>query len=190
MAALGFDHIMIDTETLGTGPDSVILSVGAVKFTTDGAIDDNGFYASISIDSQPTRKISEQTLKFWLKQKPDAQGVFFEDKVSLEVAMADLYDWFDHDNYKVWSNGADFDIPLVKHAMNQYGIEAPWKFWNQRCFRTLKSIPPGISAPKPAPTVAHNALSDALAQVIHLHNIYAMSKPGYVPENPYVAKKP
>ena len=45
-------NIMIDLETLGNRSDAVILSLGAVKFDlTSGKIDDQGFYASISIDS-------------------------------------------------------------------------------------------------------------------------------------------
>ena len=47
-------NIMIDLETLGNRSDAVILSLGAVKFDlTSGKIDDQGFYASISIDSHP-----------------------------------------------------------------------------------------------------------------------------------------
>ena len=47
-----FQHIMIDTETLDIGPDAVILSLGAVKFDLDSdEIDDQGFYASVSLDS-------------------------------------------------------------------------------------------------------------------------------------------
>ena len=43
MATPKYDNIMIDTETMATSPDAVILSLGAVKFTTDGQIDDNAF---------------------------------------------------------------------------------------------------------------------------------------------------
>lgn len=178
MAAQRYDQIMIDTETLATTPDAVIVSIGAVKFTVDGKINDSAFYASISLDSQHTRHISEDTLLWWMNQSAEARKVFSEAKVTLEAALHDLAAWFDHANYCVWSNGADFDIPLIKHGMAQYDIEVPWKFYNQRCFRTLKSIPPGMSVPKTVMTTAHNALADAHDQVTHLHAIYAASRPG------------
>ena len=72
-------HIMIDVESLGTRADAVILSLGAVKFDlTSGKIDDQGFYASISIDSNQElgRRIQEDTLLWWLKQDIAAQSVF------------------------------------------------------------------------------------------------------------------
>ena len=119
-----------------------------------------------------------------------ARAVFKEPKVTLETAMHDFADWFDHSQYKVWSNGADFDIPLVKHAMDQYHLDAPWQFWNQRCFRTLKSEPPGMYVPPPVLEAAHNALDDALNQVKHLHSIYAAQRPGAVqPKGSYVNKQ-
>lgn len=62
--------IMVDLETLGTTADAVILSIGAVKFDlVSGQIDDEGFYASISVESSLNRKrrISEDTLLWWFK---------------------------------------------------------------------------------------------------------------------------
>ena len=79
-------HVMIDLETLGTKADSVIISIGAVKFDLDSEqMDDNGFYASVSIDSnlERGRKIDEDTLLWWLQQSTDAQAVFHEPKQPL-----------------------------------------------------------------------------------------------------------
>lgn len=43
---------MIDLETLGTSADAAVISVGAVKFDLEGSkIDDEGFYSSVSIES-------------------------------------------------------------------------------------------------------------------------------------------
>ncbi len=57
--------IMLDLETLGTTADAVILSIGAVKFNLEtGKIDDEGFYRSVSVESNLDlgRRISEDTL--------------------------------------------------------------------------------------------------------------------------------
>lgn len=170
-------HIMIDLETLGTRADSVILSLGAVKFDlTSGKIDDKGFYASISIDSNLDlgRRIQEDTLLWWFKQDIAAQSVFHEDKTTLAQALEDFSDWVGSDDYEVWSNGADFDIPMLAHAYAQIQMEAPWKFWASNCFRTYKKLPgaKAIAGTVPFSGVKHNALADAfhqaqVAQAIH-----------------------
>lgn len=172
-------HVMIDLETLGTVADACILSIGAVRFDLESAaIDDAGFYASISIDSnlQAKRRIQEDTLLWWLKQDAAAQGVFHESKQTLQDALVELGDWLGDDGNHVWSNGADFDLPMLAHAYTSFGMEVPWKFWNSNCFRTYKKLP-GAKLIRAAVTgVKHNALSDAYtqaqtAQMIH-HKIF------------------
>jgi len=169
-------HIMFDTETLGTTADACILSIGAVKFDLDSdAIDDEGFYASVSVDSnlEMKRRISENTLIWWLKQGPAAQSVFHESKQTLRGALEDMTDWIGKGDYSVWSNGADFDLPMLAHALNQCGMEPPWKFYNSKCFRTYKNLPGAKAVKVPATGIKHNALSDAYSQVQHLQAIHA-----------------
>lgn len=169
------NHVMFDAETLATTSDAVILSIGAVKFDLDSdKIDDAGFYASISVDSnlELKRRISEDTLIWWMKQGPAAQGVFHESKQTLREALLDLADWMGgSSDYTVWSNGADFDLPMLAHAFTQCGIEIPWKFYNSRCFRTYKNLPGAKAIRLPASGVKHNALSDAHQQVVTLQAI-------------------
>lgn len=160
-------HIMLDLETLGTVADACILSVGAVKFDLDSqAIDDAGFYASVSIDSnlELKRRIQEDTLIWWMKQPVEAQTVFHESKQTLGVALSDLSDWIGDDTYNVWSNGADFDLPMLAHAYTQLNMEVPWKFWNSNCFRTFKKLPGAKAVKLDMQGVKHNALADAVHQ--------------------------
>ena len=169
-------HIMFDTETLGTTADACILSIGAVKFDLDsGEVDDTGFYASVSVDSnlEAKRKISEDTLIWWLKQGPAAQGVFHEAKQTLKVALQDMTEWVGKGRYCVWSNGADFDLPMLAHAYSQFGMDPPWQFWDSRCFRTYKNLPGAKNTKLPVEGVKHNALSDAYNQVMQLTLIHS-----------------
>lgn len=171
-------HVMIDVESLGTRADSVILSLGAVKFDlASGKIDDKGFYASISIDSNQElgRRIQEDTLLWWLKQEIAAQSVFHEDKTTISQALEDFSDWVGNDDYEVWSNGADFDIPMLAHAYAQIQMEAPWKFWASNCFRTYKKLPgaKAIAGTVPFSGVKHNALADAFHQAQITQAIHA-----------------
>ena len=169
--------VMVDLETLGTTADAVIMSIGAVKFNVEtDEIDDEGFYASISIDSNldKGRRIDEETLIWWMGQSAQAQAVFREPKQDLAAALDDLAAWFGNDDkLTVWSNGADFDIPMLAHAYRQHDWLTPWKFWNARCFRTWKGLPAARKVNYEKVGVAHNALSDAINQAKHAQAIYA-----------------
>lgn len=168
------NDIMIDLETLGTTADSVILSIGAVRFDSRGdTVDETGpntFYCSVSVDSNTEngRRIDESTLAWWMGQSKEAQAVFREPKHHLRLAIRDLLEWVgpagDNTSTWVWSNGADFDIPMVAHAARSFNLTLPWKFWNNRCMRTLASMPFADAVERPRPAVAHNALADAIAQ--------------------------
>lgn len=163
-----YKHVMLDLETLGTTADAVIMSIGAVRFDLDGdSLDDEAFYASVSIDSnlEQGRRVDENTLIWWLGQ-PAAQTVFHEPKQSLEAALDALTAWFgeDADQLHTWSNGADFDLPMLAHAYRSFGWDAPWKFWNNRCFRTFKNLPGAHKTPRIEQGMKHNALDDAIYQ--------------------------
>lgn len=161
------NQLMLDCETLGTSADSVIMSIGAVLFDLESdAFEDDGFYASISIDSNTEyhRKISEDTLVWWMGQSPEAQKVFHEPKCTLQDSLFNLSDWIGNRKVTVWSNGADFDIPMLAHAFKSFGMETPWDYFNSRCVRTWKNLP-GARFIKVDNKLKHNALADCIAQV-------------------------
>lgn len=159
--------VMVDLETLATTADAVILSIGAVRFNLEtGEIDDAGFYTSISVESNLDwkRRISEETLLWWFKQEAASRQVFFEPKETLENALTQFSDWLGDEDQNLWSNGADFDLPMLAHAYTSMGIEIPWKFWNNRCFRTYKNLPGAKGVKLPAAGIKHNAMADAYNQ--------------------------
>lgn len=160
-------HVMVDLETLGTAADSVILSIGAVRFNLDSdEIDDAGFYASVSIDSNLKfkRRVQEDTLIWWMKQSDTAQVVFHEPKQSLPSALVEFSDWVHDGDSFMWSNGADFDNAMLAHAYTQQSMERPWLFWNSRCVRTYKALPGAKGVTVPRLGTHHNALHDAIYQ--------------------------
>lgn len=171
-----YRDLMIDLETLATTADAVIMSIGAVKFNLESStMDPEGFYSSISIERNHDfgrRVINEDTLLWWLRQEPTAQAVFHEPKVSLEVSLIDLSDWISTDDFTVWSNGADFDLPMLAHAYSQIGVERPWKPYSGRCVRTYKNLPGAKGAAFETIGVKHNALSDAVNQARQVQAIY------------------
>lgn len=171
-----FNNVMIDLETLGTTADAAIISIGAVRFDLNSdKIDDAAFYSSVSIESNILfkRSISENTLLWWMQQSKEAQAVFHETKVPLSTALIELSDWIGRDRMSMWSNGADFDLPMLAHAYRTYlGEDPPWKFFDNRCFRTYKNLPGAKDIKTERPGIRHNALADAYHQAKTLQLIH------------------
>lgn len=169
---------MVDLETLATTADAAIVSIGAVKFDlSSDKVSDEGFYASISIESNMDygRKISETTLQWWFKQaaeNPKSVEVFHEKKQGIDDALEAFAEWVDRPDYQIWCNGANFDEPILAHAFTQCRMPIPWQFWNVRCVRTYKNLPGAKDVVIPRVGVHHNALSDALTQAALVQAIY------------------
>lgn len=166
-----YDNVMVDMETMGTIADCAIISIGAVKFDlTSDAISDEGFYASVSLQSNLDyhRSISEDTLvNFWMdddKTGKEARGVFRENKQGIDDALESLATWIGRSDLRIWCNGANFDEPILAHAYTHCRQTIPWKFWNVRCVRTYKNLPGAKDIKVDRVGVHHNALSDALTQ--------------------------
>lgn len=168
------NNVMVDLETLATTADAVILSIGAVVFDLKtGEMSTDGFYRVVSVESSLAqgRRVSESTLKFWMSQGDDAKSVFSEPSVPIDFALSEFAVWLPKDPI-MWSNGADFDLPMLAHAYTQLGDAVPWKYWNSRCFRTYKNLPGAKEIRVPFEGIKHNALADAMHQVQTLAAIH------------------
>lgn len=169
-------HVLVDLETLGTDATSIIISIGAVKFDLEkGVIDNDAFYASISVESnlRYKRDLTESTLVWWMEQSKEAQAVFTEPKMTLDGALQEFADWIGaRPKYLMWGNGPTFDLGMLANAYRDLGWETPWEFWNERCVRTYRDLPGAKNVPKVVPQIAHNALHDAHAEAQHLINIH------------------
>ncbi len=170
------DSIMIDLETLGTRPGCSILSIGACEF---GAEDiGKQFYQVVNLESCTDwgLKIEPRTAMWWLEQDEEARSALLKGQSQsrpLDIALSELIAAFKWKNKKVWCNGASFDFPILEAAFDAVGLRAPWDYWNQMDYRTLKSIVPRevyeeckVDAP-----VKHQALMDAVAQAYTTINI-------------------
>jgi hypothetical protein len=169
-------NIMIDLETLGTKPGSVVLSIGAVVFAEDCVHLGTPFYDVIRVESslKAGLTIDASTLLWWSKQD---RTVYQEALGTLSASpLADVLQRFNSwlefnttpSSVKVWGNGADFDLTLLLACYRAVDLQAPWQFWNHRCYRTLKALGtvthPDVRAEK---TNNHNALDDARNQAEH-----------------------
>lgn len=162
------NNLMLDIETLGTGSDAVVISIGAVLFDPlTGELGDS-FYRALNYQDQidKNRKPSYDTIKWWLSQSKEAQEVFNEANVTTSEALVDFYAFCKNVNrLKPWGNGPSFDLTIVETLFKDFGYsELPWSFWNVRCFRTFREyIYDGNETVREG--VHHNAIDDCKHQI-------------------------
>ena len=176
-------HIMIDLETLGTEPYSVILSLGAAVFDPYAGIGSAGKRADIqhsfeiNIDPISSQKaglrIDASTTAWWFNpERDEPRRVWFNTlKFELPLALDGFDMWLNEigipkDERVIWGNGSDFDNVLLANAYKVAGREAPWNHWNNRCFRTLKNLSGDNDLRPDHKRVAHTALGDAIYQAL------------------------
>lgn len=171
-------HIMVDLETMATTCDAAILSIGAVKFDlTSDKIDEQGFYGSITLESNMDwgRRFDPDTIRWWMTEtSEDARKVFSEPgKQGLCETLESFAEWFGAADQCIWSNGANFDEPILAHAFSHCRLPIPWQFWNVKCMRTYKNLPGAKDVKVDRAGTHHNALMDALYQAQLVQKIHA-----------------
>jgi exodeoxyribonuclease VIII len=176
-------HIMLDLETMGVGPNSAIIAIGAVEFELDyelGVVEKgeeslvkgsvgNSFYSVIDLDSciKSGLTMDASTVLWWMQQSDDARKQFDRLGDQLAKALQDFSNWFKEVNSQyVWGNGAAFDNVLLANAYVKCGLDQPWKHWDDRCYRTVKGLYPNIKMQRSG--THHNAVDDARSQAEHL----------------------
>lgn len=173
---------MVDSETLSTGPDSVVLSFAAVKFvhsivSEDGSFYEIGndniistFYAVLDIESQlGIREISESTLLWWMDQGEEArQKAFTRERLDITDRLVQFNDWVTgHEINCFWANSPSFDMIILDSLAKDFQCKTPWGYRNVRDQRTLVDaarLPPDWTPPN-FKGVAHDPLSDCLWQI-------------------------
>jgi hypothetical protein len=161
--------LMIDIETLATGPNATIMTIAAQVFDPlSTGWPDRHFYARVTPESQPTRDIDDVTVEWWAHQVPEAQREVFE-----EIGRRDLNECLEElgkliwQSDKIWANGICFDMNILEHAFKECGMALPWKFWNVRDARTVYALWPDMPEVKSA---SHHALDDCKRQITMLQS--------------------
>lgn len=153
--------IMIDLETLGTRSSAAIIQIGACYFDRNTGNIGNTFEVNIDeFDDKFTMDMS--TIAWWLKQSDQARASVTEEGAPMITAMLKLKDFLQGGDC-LWAH-ATFDIPIIQHAFEVFGLKNPIPFRGMRDIRTLMDIADHKSE-KPREGVHHTALDDALFQV-------------------------
>jgi hypothetical protein len=159
--------VMLDIETLSTRPESVLLTIGAVKFDPwgDDVDTDHGLYHRVNVDEQLElgRHVQEETVQWWGNQPADVfeEAMGESNRVSLAQMTADL-NRFLVGVENIWCQGPAFDIVILENLYRQLIKPTPWQFWQIRDSRTLFGVH-GDPREK-GRTGAHNALIDCYYQ--------------------------
>ena len=159
-------HVMLDLETFGTKPGSVLRSIGAVRFTLQGGLLDE-FYTNIDRASceESGLAVDPDTERWWSQQSKEAQDGLLVDCRPLPEVVKSFSGWFNKSPQAyLWSQGSNFDGPLWEAACVKVSLAPPWKFFNARDTRTAYDI--GGLDPRSVPRAGtyHNALDDAKHQ--------------------------
>jgi hypothetical protein len=162
-------HAMIDLETLGTKPDCVILTLGAIKFNPFTSEEPHsGIYQKINIDEQDAlgRSQDDSTIEWWGKQTASVQEeAFTEDgRISLDTMTKEINKFLVGVDV-VWAQG-----PL-ENLYQQLKLPIPWNFWQIRDSRTLFSLLKKDPR-KAIQQEAHNALADCYYQALSVQTAY------------------
>lgn len=171
--------VMLDLETLSTRPDSVILTLGAVKFNPwgDDVDAESGLYLRVDVDEQLAlhRHVQEETIAWWGKQDAEVfeEAMGEKNRVSLDKMTADL-NRFLVGVESIWCQGPAFDIVILENLYRQLVKPTPWQFWQIRDSRTLFSVHGDPRDKKRQ--AAHNALMDCYYQAIGVQEIYRKVK--------------
>ncbi len=160
------NRLMLDFETLDVADCPVILSIGAVVFNENGIVD----CISEKIDQQSCLDlgctISDNTIAWWDKQSKQARDAAFGGKTNIGYAMGMLVDFYK--KYKcneIWSKGSVNDVLWANNILQKLGLQKPWKFSREMCFRTYLKYSPKVDFSPSGE--AHNALDDAINQARH-----------------------
>jgi len=170
---------MIDIETLSTKPNSLILTIGAIKFKKNTEFPElknmETFYKRI--DKKSCEKlgmdIDPRTIEWWKSQNDKTYYEAFEnpDRIDIKDALIELSKFLKgHKN--IWANSPNFDIVILENAYNCCNLDIPWKFWNLRDTRTvydLASIRLHEFSDKEG---NHNSLNDCYSQIKALKNSF------------------
>ncbi|EKW1652630.1 TPA: 3'-5' exoribonuclease domain-containing protein [Citrobacter freundii] len=180
-----YTHLMVDLETMGSGPDAPIVSIGAVYFDPSTGNTGAEFYQVVSLESSMSfgMKPDASTIQWWLKQSSEARSAILVDEaLGLRETLELLADFIAENaangshTVQLWGNGCSFDNVILRraYALTETPFSVP--FWNDRDVRTMvelgKSV--GINPRYDIPFEGdmHNALSDARHQVKYVSAIW------------------
>jgi len=181
--------ISIDIETLALTPDAVVLSFGAQCIDISNGVASIPYnvvyYEVLGYNDQlASRIVDTSTIDWWSQQGEEAQSVLAESKGRASSYLAsdleDFVSWIEdikgEDDMYLLAKDPDFDGTILNHLFAEHGLVFPFDYNKRIALRTMGACYELVEctqdAPKTEPEVAHNALSDAVAQAKDFVEMY------------------
>ncbi len=186
-------HVMLDLETLGTTPGSVILSIGAVQFDPYDKTRKLGAEFKVAIEIEDSIaigfRIDGKTLKWWMDQNIEVFRRQIFGAEGVKSALSSFSKWLHETRenkqtpHHAWGNSASFDCGLLSSYYRKVGVEQPWDYRLEMCYRTMNNLLPIARSEwlQRDANKSHDPVYDAKYQANHVQLVY--SKYG-ITENP------
>lgn len=172
------NSLMLDLETLGTSPESVVLQISAVPFklgevsSITNLLDGPKFNAFPTIKSQTYAKMDGDTIKWWMVQEEDARTRVFSNPMeeSIGDVLKRLTSFVKLNNIEAgFCKGGNFDWPIINFHYKKNQLTNPVRYFAQYCSRTLvKILEKGSSEITDPRLIKHDALHDCIRQIVEL----------------------
>jgi len=155
---------MLDIETLDTGPEAVVTSIGIAMFDDESILSITRMQLDYSDDKGT---INPRTVRWWLTQEgetirgnllgvvPPARAA----RVCRELLKGAT---------EVWANSPSFDCTILRNWYKRLGMDCPWHFRVERDCRTVFAYGRLLSVPWPGNEQKHDAGADAVCQAKYL----------------------
>lgn len=167
-------HCLIDLETMGTGGNAAIISLGAVFFTLDEGVTQT-FYAPISLESSLAAglTVTAGTIEFWMQQEDAARKAALpKDAKTLAFVLEQFAERYRLEQaVTLWGNDPSFDNRILTSAYEACKLKVPYKYSSARCYRTMRALFPYVAPDKEREGTYHNAIDDAMFETAHLIKI-------------------
>ena len=166
-------NVLLDLETLDTSEDAKIIQVGMCVPMFDRKYVPLGRHCEMEVTISYEECMaataftqSDSTMQWWESQAPETRKIVFSGQDSYITAF-DQVEFFLQNltaggaEVAIWGNGSDFDNRLLAYSMSALGYKPAWKYYNNRCLRTLKALFPVSIAQDGKDERKHTALGDA-----------------------------
>jgi hypothetical protein len=161
-------HVSVDIEACG----EVLVSLGACVF--DPRIGEPGtcFYGVPNMKDQTARglKLDADAFSWWLKQNNKAREAVMLNRPAEEV-LSGWRSWWAQlgGDPWLWAYPTSFDLPVIAHVYDVFGLRPPWKWTRTLDGRTLWQLaiaidPDMAKIEAEAGPCPHHALEDAKEQ--------------------------
>lgn len=167
-----FDSVMIDWETMGTGPQAAVVQLGAAAFDskTGETQPNQDFLGDIDlVSSLMLGGYTDRSTVDWWRDRGGFRPV--GPTRELRNVLVTFRHWLltSYPNVtRVWAQGASFDIAIAEGYFRRAKLDCPWAYNAGRDTRTVYDLARERGWTKPDAEPAHEARADCRAQIATL----------------------